>query len=152
MDAVSAARGRVGAGEILVSRSNTEELVGRASLYSGEAVGAVATDLTFRMRPRDGRIDPSYLAGYLSALQLGGFWRSRSSGASSTMKKITRAQLSTLPIPMPPIAEQRRIAAELRERLATLDQMTRAIEIQLEAIDELPAALLRRAFAEIEAA
>jgi type I restriction enzyme S subunit len=53
---------------------------------------------------------------------------------------------------MPPIAEQRRIAAELRERLATLDQMTRAIEIQLEAIDELPAALLRRAFAEIEAA
>ena len=53
---------------------------------------------------------------------------------------------------IPPIAEQRRIAAELRERLATIDAMTRAIEVQREAIDALPAALLRRAFAEIEAA
>ena len=53
---------------------------------------------------------------------------------------------------IPPIAEQRRIAAELRERLATIDQMTRAIDAQLEAIEALPAALLRRAFAEIEAA
>jgi type I restriction enzyme, S subunit len=53
---------------------------------------------------------------------------------------------------IPPIAEQRRIAAELRDRLATIDEMTRAIETQLEAIEALPAALLRRAFEEIEAA
>ena len=53
---------------------------------------------------------------------------------------------------IPPVVEQRRIAAELRERLATIDQMTRAIDAQLEAIGALPAALLRRAFEEIEAA
>jgi len=53
---------------------------------------------------------------------------------------------------IPPIDEQRRIAVELRERLATIDAMTRSIHAQREAIDALPAALLRRAFAEIEAA
>ena len=44
------------------------------------------------------------------------------------------------------------LADHLRERLATIDQMTRAIDGQLEALEALPAALLRRAFEEIEAA
>ena len=41
---------------------------------------------------------------------------------------------------VPPIAEQRRIASELRERLASIDEMTQAIAVQREAIDALPAA------------
>lgn len=53
---------------------------------------------------------------------------------------------------IPPIATQRRIAVELRERLATINQMTQAISEQVEVIEALPSALLRRAFEEIEAA
>ncbi len=152
MHAAAAKTGRVYSGEVLVGRSNTEEFVGRAALFSGEVPGVVATDLIYRFRPRDDLVDAGYLAGYLSALQLSGFWRHRSSGASSTMKKITRTQVNAVLVPAPPITEQRRIAAELRERLTTIDQMTRAIDAQLEAIEALPAALLRRAFEQIEAA
>ena len=70
----------------------------------------------------------------------------------STRGKLNRVIAASIPVSLPPIAEQRRIAAELRERLATIDQMTGAIDTQLEAIEALPAALLRRAFEEIEAA
>ena len=98
------------------------------------------------LRPRPG-FDVDYLAHALAIRpDVGGLI------TGSTRGKLNRAIAETIPVPMPPIAEQRRIAAELRERLVTIDQMTRAIQAQLEAIEALPAALLRRAFEEIEAA
>lgn len=47
---------------------------------------------------------------------------------------------------VPPIGERQHIAAELRERLSTIDAMSKAIDAEFEAIEALPAALLRRAF------
>ena len=76
----------------------------------------------------------------------------RSLSAGSIHKTVYYPTVKDFHVCIPPIAEQRRIAAALRERLATIDQMTRAIDTQLEAIEALPAALLRRAFEEIEAA
>lgn len=52
------------------------------------------------------------------------------------------------PVPLPSLNDQHRIAAELRERLATIDTMTKSIEAELEAIEALPAAFLGRAFDE----
>lgn len=52
----------------------------------------------------------------------------------------------TFRVCVPSIAKQRRIAAELRERLASIDAIDSAIRAEQEAIDALPAALLRRAF------
>ena len=76
----------------------------------------------------------------------------RSLSAGSIHKTVYYPTVKDFHVCIPPIAEQRRIAAALRERLATIDQMTRAIDTQLEAIEALPAALLRRACEEIEAA
>jgi type I restriction enzyme S subunit len=49
-------------------------------------------------------------------------------------------------IPLPPLSEQRRIAAILREQMAAVERARAAAEAELEAIEALPAALLRRAF------
>jgi len=46
----------------------------------------------------------------------------------------------------PPIAEQHRIATSLREQLAEIDRAKAALEAQRNAIDALPAALLREVF------
>ena len=53
---------------------------------------------------------------------------------------------------VPPIREQRRIASELRGRLASIAKLRIAIDAQLEAAEILPAALLREAFEEINTA
>ena len=93
-------------------------------------------------------LDPEFLMHLL--IRSRDYIRSLSAGAIH--KTVYYPTVKDFHVCIPPIAEQRRIAAELRERLATIDQMTRAIDAQLEAIEALPAALLRRAFEEIEAA
>jgi type I restriction enzyme S subunit len=135
----------IGAGEILIARSNTPELVGRVAMYLGEPKGVVASDLTIRIQPKK-EIEASFLTAYLSSLYLNGYWKERAGGASGTMKKITRTQIENEQIPVPPLADQRRIAAQLSSQMASAERLRQTLADQLDAINKLPAALLRRAF------
>jgi type I restriction enzyme S subunit len=146
MSATDAIAGVVTANEVLVSRSNTEALVGRASRYPGGRGDLVASDLVFRLVPDPMSLVPDYLAGYLSVLQLDGYWRDRSSGASSTMKKITKSLLLDVEIALPPLAEQLRIVEELHERMTSINGLEAALLEEQRTIYALPAAMLRRAF------
>jgi type I restriction enzyme S subunit len=123
-------------GEILIARSNTPELVGRVAMFNGEAPGAVASDLTIRICP-DGEIHGDFLAQYLSALYLSGYWRERAGGASGTMKKITRGQILTELIPVPPLDEQRSVASELTRCLAVVQQAQVAVAGQIDGCNAL---------------
>jgi len=68
-------------------------------------------------------------------------------GSGSTFAAINRHDLESLSIPLPPLPEQQRIAAALREQLGAVERARAAAAEQLEIISRLPAALLRRAFA-----
>ena len=66
-----------------------------------------------------------------------------------TGSRMPRADMSAIlnpEIPLPPLPEQRRIAAILKEQMAAVDKARAAAEAELAAINALPAALLRRAF------
>jgi type I restriction enzyme S subunit len=135
----------VSADEVLVARSNTPELVGRASRFEGKPAGVVASDLTIRIRSR-GELLPGFLSGYLSFLYLSRYWKERSGGASGSMKKITREQILAELIPVPPKATQREVDARITRELVEARQLRLLIDSRLAAISALPAALLRRAF------
>ncbi|MGB7591795.1 MAG: restriction endonuclease subunit S [Terriglobia bacterium] len=145
MWAVDVAECTVARGEVLVARSNTPELVGRVAMFPGEPRGAVASDLTIRIWPAND-VSSEFLTAYLSFLYQTGHWRERAGGASGSMKKITRDQIQAEQVPVPPIAGQERIAAMLNEQMASAERVRNAIEEELDAINKLPAALLRRAF------
>jgi type I restriction enzyme S subunit len=51
-----------------------------------------------------------------------------------------------LEIPLPPLPEQRRIAAILNDQLAAVDRARAAAQAQLDEIDRLPEAIMRQAF------
>ncbi|MBL9179359.1 MAG: restriction endonuclease subunit S [Verrucomicrobiaceae bacterium] len=136
---------RISSGEIMIARSNTPALVGRVALFEGSKQPLVASDLTIRLRARDGVV-PAYAAAWFSYLFVTGYWQERASGASDTMKKIGRAQLAATDIPIPPLKTQRQIAARLREQFTHLQQLQKALGTQLEALDKLPGAFLREAF------
>jgi type I restriction enzyme S subunit len=138
----------VTAAEVLVARSNTRELVGRVSMFEGIPGNVVASDLTIRLWARDGEdgVTAEFLSRYLSYLFQTGYWRERAGGGSGTMKKITREQISAVMIPVPYRIDQKRIAADLSDRLARAERLTAQIREELAAIDSLPAALLREAF------
>lgn len=148
MRRADASEAAVRVGEVLVARSNTPELVGRASMYEGEPADVVASDLTIRLWASvdEGGVTPAFLTGYLSYLFQTGYWRERAGGASGTMKKITREQICAERVPVPPRADQRRITGELSRRLDGVELLTERIREELEAIEAIPAALLREAF------
>lgn len=132
-------------GEILVARSNTPELMGRAAMFPGDDHPIVASDLTIRVQAGD-RLLPEFLAAYLSYLYVSGYWLERSGGASGTMKKITRTQIAALPVPVPAIEAQRPVAAKMKDVFGAVSEVLRAIDENISAISALPSSLLRRAF------
>ena len=62
-------------------------------------------------------------------------------------QRIPDSYLANLLIPLPPLDEQKRIAARLTEQLQAVAEAREATKAQLEALDALPGALLREAFA-----
>ncbi|WP_375328951.1 restriction endonuclease subunit S [Microcystis sp. BLCC-F210] len=72
-------------------------------------------------------------------------------GSGSTFEAIGRKDLETLKIPLPPLSEQKRIAAILNEQMEAVEKARKATEAQLEAAKALPAAYLRAVFESEEA-
>jgi type I restriction enzyme S subunit len=136
---------KVTAGEVLIARSNTPELVGRVSMYDGDPPDVVASDLTIRIWPSDGVTSP-FLAKYLSYLYLTDYWKKRSGGTSGSMKKITREQIKALMIPIPPAETQDSICNTLAQQMHSVACLRAAIEVEMAAIESLTPAFLRRAF------
>lgn len=73
-------------------------------------------------------------------------------GNGSTFGAINRNQLEALEIPLPPMAEQERVAAWLTEQLAAVERARAAAAARLEAAEALPASYLREIFEGLEIA
>lgn len=61
-------------------------------------------------------------------------------------QRVPEGFLSSLDLPLPPPAEQKRIAAVLNEQMAAVERARAAAQAQLDAARALPAAYLRQAF------
>lgn len=86
-------------------------------------------------------IDRKYLAWHLRMPSTVNFAMKTKTG--SRMPRADMKELSKLPIPLPPLDEQRRIVARLEERLAVAERARRAAEDILTATAALPKILLR---------
>ena len=64
-------------------------------------------------------------------------------GSGSTFSAITGKQLRSFEIPLPPLAEQKRIAGVLNEQMEAVERAKRAAEARIEAAQALRRALLR---------
>ena len=147
MDSGDAVQATLTPGEVLIARSNTPELVGRASLFEGSDTDVVASDLLIRVQVGP-RAEPSYVGSYLSHLYLSGYWAERAGGASGTMKKVRRSQVRAVEMTLPPLDVQRRVAADLDLRHHETRELLDDLARQREAASALPGALLREAFSQ----
>jgi len=60
--------------------------------------------------------------------------------------KLALERIATIKLPLPRLAEQKRIVAILKEQMATVEKLRAGLEAQLDEVNALPAAILRRAF------
>ena len=117
---------------------------GRAAVWAGQIARCGYQKALHRIRPYSARLDPQFL---VYRLWMGALDEEfADSHAATTIAHLPAVRLKDLALSLPPVAEQRRIVARLREQLAEIDEAKAALESQRKAIDTLPAALLREVF------
>jgi type I restriction enzyme, S subunit len=133
-------------GDILISRSNTPELVAHAAVYSGEPTPCIYPDLLMRMRAEPSKADPQFIIYWLQSEETRSYIRAHAMGASSTMKKITQGDVCALPFPRIGVDDQRRIVAYLDSVQKQADALKRAQEDTDAELRRLEQAILDHAF------
>lgn len=100
-------------GDVLVSRANTRELVGKAALVDDEYPNLLLCDKLYRLTLRPEWVLPEFVVAVLRSdssrrqIELG------ASGASSSMQNISQDVIRELVVALPPVSEQREIVAQL---------------------------------------
>lgn len=115
---------------------------GEFRCYRWAGPPALLNQRVCRLFPDETKSDPTFIFLFINQhLQ-----EIESQTAFTTVKHISSRQILELTLSLPPLAEQKRIAAILTERLAAVDRARAAAEAQLQAAQALPAAFLREAF------
>lgn len=117
---------------------------GRAAVWEGQIPSCLYQKAIHRLRPIGNAVDPHFVMYrlWMAALQR----EFVESHAKTTIAHLPAVRLRRLPIRVPTVSEQRRIVAMLNERMASAEGALKAIEQELDAINKLPTAILRRAF------
>jgi type I restriction enzyme S subunit len=134
-------------GDLLITRSNTPELVGHAAIYDGSPTPCIYPDLMMRLDLRREAVDPRFVWYWLQAPQTRDFIRTNSKGTSPTMKKISQSTVMAIPFPSSvALPEQRRIVAELDALQAKVDELKRLQAETAAELDALLPSILDKAF------
>ena len=134
---------RLEPGDVLVCEGG---LPGRAAIWAGQIERCCYQKSLHRLRPIAESVDPRFLMYRLWLGTLHGEFTDNHS--ATTIAHLPAVRLAGLKVRLPSLDHQRRIAAKLREQLAAIDAMDTSIQAGQDAIEALPSALLRRAFAE----
>ena len=116
---------QVAVGDVLVSRSNTPELVGRSVLVTAAAPMLMLCDKIFRLRV-NGTSIPAFIDLVLGTPNARAQIEEGASGSSGSMKNISQEKLRGLVVPIPSAFEQQCIADFIRS-LSTKEESERQV-------------------------
>ncbi|MEI8395303.1 MAG: restriction endonuclease subunit S [Rhodospirillaceae bacterium] len=136
-------------GDLLFQRGNTRDYVGMAAVYNGPPKTFLFPDLIMKVRVSN-IISLRFIHIASVAPPSRSFLSENASGAQTTMPKINQGTLVSLPLPLPPLAEQHRIVAKVDELMALCDRLEASIGNGDDTRSRLLAALLHDALAEPE--
>ncbi|MEA5497936.1 restriction endonuclease subunit S [Limnoraphis robusta Tam1] len=136
-------------GDILFNRTNSAELVGKTAVFDGLQKAVFASYL-IRFRVAEDRAEPFYLSAYINSAFGRSFIEANMTRAIGQVN-INASIMEAMPIPLPPLDEQKRIAAILNEKMEAVERSRQATLAQLEAAKTLPSAYLRAVFNNPEA-
>jgi len=116
------------AGQIIISRSNTPDLVGASAYIDRSYPARYLPDKLWQTVPKKNvNVEMRWLA-YFLASPWARFQLSRlATGTSSSMKNITKSELLTLPVPIPPLSDQTAIADLLSTWDAAIEKTEKLI-------------------------
>jgi len=131
-------------GDLLFNRTNSPELVGKSGVFTGAAGEACFASYLIRVRLGEGCL-PEWAALYLNGPQ-GRRWAAAVRTQQVGQANINGTKLASLPLPLPPVEEQRSRIAELDRQFSILDSLTTALDQALTRSEQLRRGILNHAF------
>lgn len=128
------------AGDVVFGRRGE---LGRAAIVTAEEDGWICGTGTLRVRFHRGTLDPAYLRRYLSIPAIRYYFETQAVG--STMGNLSSEILLGMPLLIPPMEEQRRIAQQCQEVEDAISSTVVAIKQQLRLLTEWRHALVSAA-------
>ncbi len=133
-------------GDFLIARGNGSlRLVGRGGLVDGSDGSVAFPDTLIRVRPDLESVDPRFLCQIWAAP----FVRRQIEASARTtagIYKVNQDHLRGILLPLPPLAEQHRLVAEVDRRLSVIDELESTIDTNLARCARLRQSILKRAF------
>lgn len=131
-------------GEIVMSRSNTKELVGAAAVVDGHYPRLLLSDLTYGITLSE-HAEPEFVAYALSGSHARSQIGSASKGTSPSMQKISQRDIAGLLLALPTMEDQRKIVRLLNEQAGKIDTMIEKAARFIELSKERRSALITAA-------
>lgn len=133
-------------GDVLITRSNTPRLVGHVAICDRVTEPTIYPDLIMRCRVDDSIADARFIYWSLRTRRAREYMTTSSGGASQTMSKITKAVVQNLPLSIPNIVEQRRIAVRIDDVNEALEHLLVGFTKKMALLADLRQSLLHQAF------
>ncbi|WP_066425691.1 restriction endonuclease subunit S [Anabaena sp. 4-3] len=134
-------------GDLLITRSNTPELVGHAAIYNGSPYPCIYPDLMMRLEIDEFKANKQFVHHWLACKLVRDYIKSKAKGTSPTMKKISQEVVMNIPFPSDlSISEQCRIVTYLDELRSKVDAMKGLREEAIKELDALLPSILDKAF------
>jgi type I restriction enzyme S subunit len=131
-------------GDILFTEGGDRDKLGRGWVWEGQMPECIHQNHVFRARLYEPRIQPKFISWWGNSYGQVHFLRE---GKQTTnLASINLTKLSEFPIPIPPLAEQQRIVAELERHLSVVEELEAAVNANLQRASRLRQSVLQRAF------
>ena len=133
-------------GDFIISRANTKEFVGAVVLVDRDYPNRLLSDKTLRLVVDERRVCKEFLIFALRTSMARRHIEHYATGTSDSMRNISQGTITSIPLRLPELNEQRRLATQLKTRLKEVTEIRSAIETQLQEIEKLPNRILAQAF------
>lgn len=109
-------------GDVLMNEGGDRDKLGRGWIWEGQVSNCIHQNHVFRVRIRDGALEPKVLSWHGNTF--GQSWFQREGKQTTNLASISLNRLKRLPVPIPPKDEQRAIVAEV-DRCLSVTTATR---------------------------
>ncbi len=127
-------------GEFLLLAEDGANLLSRSTPIAFQACGRFWPNNHAHIIAMCGGCPLGYLETFFNASDL------KFSITGSAQPKLTQASLNVLPVPLPPLAEQEQIVAEVERRLSVMSDLETTVEANRKRAERLRQSILERAF------
>ena len=131
-------------GDLLFNRTNSAELVGKSAVYKDNHPSACFASYLIRVSFSD-EFSSDYACACINS-QYGRSFIGRVKSQQVGQANVNGSKLASMPLPLPPLAEQQRIVAEVERRLSVIQQAEATVTASLARAERLRQSILKQAF------